>query len=517
MNLLRDHWILFFLITSVVMLGAVLLPQPIRGTWRAWATVEIPDQAGQVSWTTSSSQAQPSARYAPGIGQLLSADVTWSQFIDERKWQQAWDSPTPGHALNEFRRRLSVVPAKGKNRWRIAVRENSPVLAAERSNEVAAFLINVSHEADRQREASSLGQLEQDRLTQQNALALAEKAVILSPTGSPERADLQQQATRQRQALRWTEAQIAARSATAGQMDAARVISVAQATQASAGPLNAMLLGLALLAAWGLGALLLIIHSRSRLPMGLLTEIRRSTSLPILRSARWNGRDHFSDRETRFPDHLLPDYQNLATELARLPAGDCQVLALVPEGGCEAFAEVVVRLADAFAKTGQTVLLIDAEMRRPSLHDYLEAAPQPGLADYLSGEMRMGETIFKTRCDSLWLIPSGPRPEDPSLLLTGKRFDDLLWQMRSRFEVILLACPGLQEYSETSTIIEHADHVVAVSPWRQLSRTRFASFAKAVSDHRGKLSALLVSSSERVRPLRQEDRSESKLRATGAR
>lgn len=156
-------------------------------------------------------------------------------------------------------------------------------------------------------------------------------------------------------------------------------------------------------------------------------------------------------------------------------------------------------------------------MRRPSLHDYLEAASQPGLADYLSGEMRMGETIFKTRSDSLWLIPSGPRPEDPSLLFIGKRFEDLLWQMRSRFEVILLACPGLQEYSETSTIIEHADHVVAVTPWRQLSRTRLAAFATAVTDHRGKLSGLLVSSSERVRPIRQEERSESKLRVTGAR
>lgn len=201
----------------MVMLGAVLLPRPMKSSWRAWATVEFPDTAGQVFLTPGSSNPRPSAQYAPGLGELLSFDARWSQFIDEQKWQQAWDSPTPGHALNEFRQRLSVVPASGKNHWRIAVRESSPILAAERSNEVAAFLVNASHEADRQREAASLSQLEQDRFTHQAALESVEKAVILAPTGSAEREDRQQQATRQRQALRWMEAQIAARTATADQ------------------------------------------------------------------------------------------------------------------------------------------------------------------------------------------------------------------------------------------------------------------------------------------------------------
>jgi hypothetical protein len=89
--------------------------------------------------------------------------------------------------------------------------------------------------------------------------------------------------------------------------------------------------------------------------------------------------------------------------------------------------------------------------------------------------------------------------------------------MRSRFEVVLLACPGLQEYSETSTMIEHADHVIAVTPCRQLSRTRFASFAEAVEDHHGKLSGLLLSSSERLRASRHEEPSASRLRVTSAR
>jgi hypothetical protein len=517
MNFLREHWILFFLITSVVFLGAVLLPRPIQDSWRAWATLEFPEKPGQVWIPSDSSKPRPSADYTPGIGELLSSDARWSQFIDERKWQQAWNCPTPGHALNEFRQRLAVVPAFGKNCWRLAVRESSPVLAAERSNEVAAFLVTVSREIDQQQVAASLNQLEKERIAQQAALESSEKAVILTPTGSPERVNQQQQATRRLQALRWTEAQIASLTASAGQREVVRVISVAQASQAGSGPLNAILLGIALLSAWGLGALLVWIHSRSRLPVGLLTEIGRSTGLPIIRPAEWNGRHRFTGRELRDPDHLRPNYESLAAELARLPAGDCLVLALVPDGGCEGFAEVIVRLADGFAKTGQSVLLIDAEMRRPTLHSYLEAAPQPGLADYLTGEMRMGETIYKTRCDSLWLIPSGPRPEDPSLLLSGKRFDDLLWQMRSRFEVILIACPVLQEYSETVSMIGHVDHVIAVTPTRQLSRSRFAAFAKAVRDHQGKLSGLLTSCRENVHSTRQNELWGSKLRLTSAR
>jgi len=514
---LREHWILFFLITSLVMLGAVLLPRPVLHPWRAWATVKFPATSEGLLPPRGSGDPRPSALFAPGLGELLSSDAAWSRLIDQQKWQREWGSPTPRHALNELRRRLTVIPGTGESIWRVAVRESNPVQAAERSNQVAAFLVNASKETDAQQKASLLAQKGRERVAQLDVLEETYAAVTTAATEGRDSALLQREAMHQLQTLRWTEAQIASLPSTDVGAGAARVISVAQANQAEQSPLNAIILGVALLSAWSLGALLALILSRGRLPRRLLQEVTQGAALPIVRWARWNGRNHFVPREAAAADRLAPSYADLLAELARLPAGDCLALALVPEGGGEAFSEVVVRLADAFAETGQTVLLIDAEMRRPSLHDYFGAGPQPGLSDYLSGEMRMGETILKTRRDSLWLVPSGPRPEDPSLLLTGKRFDDLLWQMRSRFDVILLACPGLQEYSETRTIIERVDHVIAVTPLRQLSRPRLAAFAKAVSDNQGTLSGLLVSCPESLRSVRQAGRSGSEALTSDAR
>jgi Mrp family chromosome partitioning ATPase len=93
--------------------------------------------------------------------------------------------------------------------------------------------------------------------------------------------------------------------------------------------------------------------------------------------------------------------------------------------------------------------------------------------------MRLEETVVKARRANVWFMPSGPLPDDPSGLLGGKRMDDLIWEMRRRFDYILVTAPSIHRFADAGTLVSFADHAVLVTSYRRhsISRLRKASLA----------------------------------------
>jgi capsular exopolysaccharide synthesis family protein len=83
-------------------------------------------------------------------------------------------------------------------------------------------------------------------------------------------------------------------------------------------------------------------------------------------------------------------------------------------------------LACAYANAGVRVLLIDADLRNPSLHRTLDIVATTGLADYLQGNIDTNELVQATAFSNLSLIPAGKLPEDPSELLSSPGMKTLL-------------------------------------------------------------------------------------------
>lgn len=176
---------------------------------------------------------------------------------------------------------------------------------------------------------------------------------------------------------------------------------------------------------------------------------------------------------------VLEPYRDLRNRLLRLPLGECLVVTLMPRRRQDASPEAVANLACVLSDAGRTVLVIDADFRNPSLHPLFDAARHPGLSDFLSGEMRLEETVIRSRHANLWFMPPGPLHDDPGGLLNGKRMDDLVRDLKTRFDFILVSSPSIHEVSDASILASLADCNAVITPYlghsvRKLRETRTA-------------------------------------------
>ena len=98
-------------------------------------------------------------------------------------------------------------------------------------------------------------------------------------------------------------------------------------------------------------------------------------------------------------------------------------------------------LAINFAQAGQSVLLIDADLRNPSVHAMLDLDNTRGLSNYLSGDIPALGVVRITPIPNLYVIPAGPLPPNPVELLSGPKMLGLLAELEHRFPAIILDSP----------------------------------------------------------------------------
>lgn len=195
----------------------------------------------------------------------------------------------------------------------------------------------------------------------------------------------------------------------------------------------------------------------------------------------------------RAADSIVEPYRYLRHRIQKLPTGDCSVIAFLAADPDAELPSVVCNLSVIMAESGKTVLLIDGDLRDPQLYQLFDAANHPGLSDYLTGEMRLEETVVKTRRNNLWFMPSGPPREDPPGLFGGKRMEDLLYEMKSRFDCIFITSPSPLSYTEAAVVSGMVDHTIAVTSYKRHSVKKLKHLKQAVESCGGLLSGIALS------------------------
>ena len=138
---------------------------------------------------------------------------------------------------------------------------------------------------------------------------------------------------------------------------------------------------------------------------------------------------------------------------------------------------VVANLGVSIAQSGQRVLLIDADMRRPTQHLIFDIESESGLSTVIALDEDYKDAICETPIDNLWLMPVGPLPPDPSELLTSPRFGELLSVVREQYDYVIIDSGPLIAVSDPSVVASQVDGLLlniqlAKTPRRQAERAR---------------------------------------------
>lgn len=144
-------------------------------------------------------------------------------------------------------------------------------------------------------------------------------------------------------------------------------------------------------------------------------------------------------------------------------AKEIGTLAVTSSEPGEGKSTITANLASGMAQTGFTVVVIDADMRRPNQHRIFGLANAVGLTTLLTRDTTDWRSAAHQVVDGLWVVPSGPIPPNPADLLSGDRFRSTLDTILSSVDVVLVDTPPVLVVSDPLVVATKTDATLLVS------------------------------------------------------
>ena len=161
----------------------------------------------------------------------------------------------------------------------------------------------------------------------------------------------------------------------------------------------------------------------------------------------------------------------------------------------EGKSSVAANLAFVSAENGKRVVLVDADLRRPSLSAMLALPPHAGLSDVLLGEAI--DPCLVEVVHGVFVLPSGARPPNPAGLFAGDRFEALLADLRSRFDVVVFDSPPVLPVTDALSIATMVDGVVLVARAGETGAEQVRRAAERLRLARGDLLGVVLNGVDR--------------------
>ena len=152
----------------------------------------------------------------------------------------------------------------------------------------------------------------------------------------------------------------------------------------------------------------------------------------------------------------------------------------------EGKSETVANLAVTMAQGGRNTILVDCDLRRPSLHTLFDLASEPGLTNLVLEEDGRPE-LQQTEVDGLQLLTSGPLPPNPADMLGSQRLDQIIVDLRKTADIVLFDAPPVIAVTDATVLGSKVDGVLLV-----------ISAGKTRRDHAERAKALLEKANVRI-------------------
>ncbi len=145
------------------------------------------------------------------------------------------------------------------------------------------------------------------------------------------------------------------------------------------------------------------------------------------------------------------------------------------------------------AQKGVRVLLIDADLRRPSIHKILGMGPRSGLSNVLTGSATLQQTITRSSIlPNLWILPAGTPPPNPAELLASANMRDVLEELRGQYDHIVVDTPPTLSVTDAVVLSPRADAIVLVIRSGQTTKQALRRSRDILTQVNAKVSGVLL-------------------------
>ena len=255
----------------------------------------------------------------------------------------------------------------------------------------------------------------------------------------------------------------------AGEIGNVRIIDTAVEPIKPIAPKKLQILVLALFLGAFLGTLLALLRNMLRSGIKDSSQIENELDLPVYatvpRSTIQESRVQLLKKKKNIPILAVKNSDDIAIESLRsmrtaihfaLSSAKNNIIMIsgpAPELG-KSF--ISINLATILAQSQKRVLLIDADLRRGYMHKYLNYDAQPGLAEYLNGQQPLENIVRSTEVENLSIISRGKSPSNPSELLGTAKFAEMLQDLSSQYDHILIDTPPVLAVTDGIIISQYA-------------------------------------------------------------
>lgn len=164
----------------------------------------------------------------------------------------------------------------------------------------------------------------------------------------------------------------------------------------------------------------------------------------------------------RVPFAIVESYKNLRTSITfLLSENEGNSFTVTSANAGEGKSTTSANLAVAFSQLGKKVLIIDADLRRASLHKKFKIENDVGLSDVIIGTANINDAV-KNISPMLGVLTAGPLPPNPSELLDSQNFSDLMVYLNSTYDFVIVDTPPLNVVSDSLIVAPNTTGVVLV-------------------------------------------------------
>ncbi len=187
-------------------------------------------------------------------------------------------------------------------------------------------------------------------------------------------------------------------------------------------------------------------------------DIEKLTSVPIVGTITHTEYKSDTVAVANSPKSAIAEsFRSLRTNLQFMVREDKKTISISSTISGEGKTFTAVNLATIISMTGQNTIIINVDMRKPTLYKKFGLKNSKGMSTYLSGKSLLYEVIQQTEYENLDVITSGPIPPNPSELINSKAFKELMTRLQDVYEVIILDTPPIGLVSDARVVMDLCD------------------------------------------------------------